>query len=295
MFLQPFSSDELTFAWCHRVYFRFLTHRRRNVEALKDLLKNPFAEILDPYGIRILEMSVSAIDLRLLVSLDAPSSVSSAASKIKGRLSKWLSEHAAVDPNTTFDKYLARGYFAVTTGKSSEEDVAAYLERQAEHHGYNRRARPPTFVQSFVLNEADENLLATDHAATRLRYHIVLATQGRRGVFFRDIAVAATECWRGIQSEIKAVIQKVSFVPDHVHVAVALHSSISPVAVVVHLMNRAQELLWRQFDDVIIRAGINRLFQTSTYVGSFGDLRSAAISSYLRRWESTKHSIDRET
>jgi hypothetical protein len=50
-------------------------------------------------------------------------------------------------------------------------------------------------------------------------------------------------------------------------------------------MNASQEVLWSQFDRDVIQAGVERLWQPSAYVGSFGDLTSNAISANVARWE----------
>ncbi len=81
------------------------------------------------------------------------------------------------------------------------------------------------------------------------------------------------------------VIDKVSFLPDHVHVALALHPGRSPAEIVTAMMNAAQEKMWDEFADSVVRAGVERLWQTSAYIGSFGNLSSNAISAYLERWE----------
>ncbi len=81
------------------------------------------------------------------------------------------------------------------------------------------------------------------------------------------------------------VIDKVSFLPDHVHVALALHPSRSPAEIVLAVMNAAQELVWGSFDDAVVKAAVKRLWQSSAYIGSFGDLSSSAISAYIERWE----------
>ena len=51
------------------------------------------------------------------------------------------------------------------------------------------------------------------------------------------------------------------------------------------LMNAGQEVMWNQFDRDVILAGVERLWQPSAYVGSFGELTSNAISAYVARWE----------
>jgi len=132
MLLQPYQSEELTFAWCYRVYYRWRTHRRRPICVLSELTAEALDELVQPYGIHLLELAAEPIDVRALVSLAPNESVSVAASKMKGRVSKWLSEQLAHEQAS---KSLGRGYFAVTCGASAADEINAYLERQGEHHG----------------------------------------------------------------------------------------------------------------------------------------------------------------
>lgn len=286
MRIQPFEIAELEFAWCHRVYVRFRTHRCQPVELLVHIQKETLSELLKTYGVNVLEFSADQIDIRALLSLQAPESVSSAVSKFKGRLSKWLNEQNTNDSVASKPKWLGRGYFASTTGKSTADEVAAYLERQAEHHGYDGQATPSVFIKTYYLGEQEERILATDHAVTCLRYHVVLATQWRRGVFSFESASEVVDCWRAMQPETKAVIQKVSILADHVHLALMIHPTVSPAVAVTAWMNAAQNLMWKRFEGDLIRSRIDRLWQPNAYVGSFGQLRSAAVASYVRRWES---------
>jgi putative transposase len=215
------------------------------------------------------------------VSLAPHDSVSVAASKLKGRVSKWLSEQLPADST----KHLARGYFAITSGASAADAIHAYLDRQGEHHGYASRVRPPVFVGTYPATSVTESALQTDHAITLLRFHIVMATWRRRGVFGQASAKAVSDRWLQLQTDLRLRLEKVSFVPDHVHVAVTLHPAMDPATAVVGLMNAGQEILWNQFDRDVIQAGAERLWQTSAYLGSFGDLTSNAISAYVARWE----------
>jgi putative transposase len=285
MNIASFSADELAFAWCNRIYFAFHTHRRKPIECLPQLDKDTLEKLLDPYGIHLLEFTGTETESRALVSLTVSDSASSAASKVKGRISKWISNSFGGSAEEKH-QWLGRGYFAPTTGKSTAEEVAAYLERQSEHHGYDSLPQSPVYVRTYDRSESDDRLLATDHALTRLRYHIVLATEWRRSIFSEESAAMVADRWRAMQTEIKGVIHKVSILPDHVHLAVDLHPTVLPASVVVALMNAAQELMIEKFDMALIRARVNRLWQASAYVGSFGDLRSAAIASYIKRWES---------
>jgi len=281
MLLQPYQPNELTFAWCYRVYFRWRTHRRKPNTALPNLSAEILGDLIKPYGIHLLELGTDAIDLRALVSLTPHESVSAAASKMKGRVSKWLTEQSPAE----YAQHLARGYFAVTSGESTADAIDAYLDRQGEHHDYADRARPPIFVRTDVATPETESILQTDHAITRLRFHIVLATWGRRGIFGSVAAEAVSDRWLQLQSDLRLVLDKISFLPDHVHLAVTLHPAVDPASVVVSLMNAGQEIVWSEFDHDAIQAGVERLWQPSAYLGSFGDLTSNAISAYVARWE----------
>jgi len=244
--------------------------------------RETLGDLLNPYDIRLLEITADPIDVRTLVSLLPTATVSATAGKMKGRVSKWLSEQVRPAQPT---KSLGRGYFAATTGQSTTNAVEAYLEQQGEHHGYSGRARPPVLVRRFERTSEAEQILQTDHARTRLRFHVVLATWRRRGVFVQSSAEMICDGWRLLQSELQMVVEKVSFVPDHVHVAIALHPNASPAGTLIPMMNAAQQLMWERFDATVVKAGVERLWQPSAYIGSFGDLTSNAISAYVRQWE----------
>lgn len=281
MLIQPYTPEELNFAYSYRVYFRTRTHRRKPNVTLSKLTKDALDSLLKPYNIHLLELATSSIEIRALASLLPTESVAIAASKWKGRVSKWLTDQGA---NQSV-KHLARGYFAVTSGASTTDAISAYLEKQGEHHGYSDRVRPPTFVRNYAASQEGESVLQTDHAVSWLRFHVVLATWRRRGVFGQASAEVVAECWQDLQSECRVRIDKVSFLPDHVHLALTMHPAATPAGVITGLMNAAQETMWREFDRAVIQAGVERLWQPSAYVGSFGDLTSNAIGTYVRQWE----------
>jgi REP element-mobilizing transposase RayT len=284
MLIHPYQLEELQFGWCYRVYYRWQTHRVRPQPALRRLDRETLDVMLQPYGIHILEASSGETDVKVLVSLLPTETVAACAGKMKGRVSKWLREqHDLRQPPR--EKLLSRGYFAGTTGKSTADAVNQYLDDQGEHHGYASRVRPPAFVQRYPLTSADEQRLSANHAVTVLQFHVVLATWKRKGVFGQAAAEATADGWRRMEAQHQMVIEKVSFVPDHAHVAVRTHPSQSPAEIVLALMNSSQERMWSDFSDSVIRAGVERLWQASAYIGSYGDLESTKIGAYVRRWE----------
>jgi REP element-mobilizing transposase RayT len=242
--------------------------------------------LLQEYGIHILEATASQADVRVLASLRPEETVAACASRMKGRVSKWLREQLKLSEE---QKLLSRGYFACTTGVSSEDAVLAYLDSQGEHHGYASRPLPPVFVANYSRSATHDERLNANHAVTILQFHIVLSTWRRGGIFGRSDAEAVAACWCEAQRQCPIFIEKVSFVPDHVHLAVHLHPGHSPAQIVVTLMNASQELMWNEHANAAIRARAERLWEPSAYIGSYGKLESAKIAAYVRKWEAVEH------
>jgi REP element-mobilizing transposase RayT len=212
MRLVPYTFDELAFAYVYHVYLRWQTHRRRQVSALADLDAASLGELADRHGIHVLACEAMTTESRLLISLRPDESIATAVSKLKGQTAKWLNERSG--------GRLARGYFACTSGKSAAAQIEAYLTSQSEHHGYSHRPLPPVFVKAFECRASDETRLASPHAKTLSRFHIVLATWWRRGTFRSESGHAVSERWRTLEESERFALLKVSFVPDHVHLAV---------------------------------------------------------------------------
>ncbi len=282
MLIQPYHLDELKFAWNFHAYICSRTYYRQPFAALRQLNKETLIELLEPYDLRVLESTTDEIEFRVLLSLSYRESIATAASKLKGRISKWINSHSIA---TTKSKTLARGFFAVTSGKSTDEQIAEYLGRQSEHHGYEERARPPVYVRTFEKPTDAKSWLACAHVVASIKFHIVLSTQWRHGVFGDRSGQAVADYWKSLERDCGFFIFKVSFVPDHVHIAVETNPSVSPADVVLLLMNAAQKLMWEQFQQDVINAKVNRLWQASAYFGSYGDLTSSALASFVNGWE----------
>lgn len=280
MLIQPYERDALQFAYCCRVHMRWRTHRAGPCGPLARLDKATLSALAQEHGIHVLECASNPTDLLAEVSLEPAETISSAASKLKGRVSSWLRTELAL-PSPA--KLLSRGYFACTVGKSTSSEVEKYLSKQAEHHGYAARKLPPIHVAKFEL---DETNIRPTHASVISQFHIVLATSGRIGIFGSESAERVTEEWRRLQAKWRIALLKVSFLPDHVHLALRLHPAVSPAETVVELMNASQELMKREQ----VFSGVNRLWQPSAYIGSYGELASPQIRKYIEDWKMSEES-----
>lgn len=281
MFLPPINAAELHLAGSCKIYLRWHTHRLCPLPALAAFTLAEAQELAAPVGIRMLELSADERNSLVLVSLMPTDSVSVCASKMKGRLSQWLRGRMKL---AEAKNLLGRGYFACTAGHNTRDDVLGYLDKQPAHHGYDRRVTPPVFVEEREMTPEAEGRLNPAHAVAVLQFHVVLATEGRRGVFGSESGPVIAEDWRRLQEKEKFFLLKASFVPDHVHLAMRVHPMVAPAELVARLMNAAQERMARDFAEHLIAAGVGRLWQNSAYVGSYGDITSARMQGYLRRW-----------
>lgn len=281
MFAPPYSLDEVQFAYCNRIFLRWRTHRNRPSLVLAALDQLTLSEIAAQYGLEILESASSQNELMAQVSMKPHESISACASKLKGQVSKWLRLKLELETPTDL---LSKGYFACTVGNSTSAAVEAYLNKQSEHHGYASRALPPIYLRAYEPAADDDPIVAPRHAWVLSRFHIVLSTWHRRGVFGSAEASAITKHWELMQTSLRFRLIKVSFVPDHVHIAVRLHPAVPPAALSVELMNSAQELAFSTLAQSAIEAGVERLWQPSAYLSSYGDLASGQIRAYIDNW-----------
>ena len=120
-------------------------------------------------------------------------------------------------------------------------------------------------------------MISAKHADVIANFHLVLSTTNRIGIFGSEEGRKVADEWRKQQQDLRIAIRKVSFVPDHVHIAVRVHPAVSPANVVIGLMNVAQDCV----QDRLIVAGVNRLWQPSAYVGSYGEFTSPQIRKYI--------------
>ena len=92
MFTQAYRPHELHFAYCYRVYFRWQTFRKLSCPPLARLTAEFLNDLVQTYGIEVLECTTSKSELITMVSLQPQETISACVGKLKGRVSKWLNE-----------------------------------------------------------------------------------------------------------------------------------------------------------------------------------------------------------
>jgi len=280
MFRQPYTLDEVHFAYAYHLYIRCHTYRWQPAQPLATLTKPILQQLVERHNIHVLSTRSDSRELVAITSLRPSDSASAAVSKTKGSVSKWLREQSG----SHSPKLLGDGYFACTSGNSNREKVEAYLGTQSTHHGYDQRAIPPVFGQRYRCPDTAEVRLQPKHARALLRFHIVFATMGRKGVFGRESGPRIAASWQALGETQGFLLEKVSFVPDHVHLALRLHPTAKPAEVVLGLLNDAEVLMHREFPEHLIQAGGSRLWQPSAYMGAYGNVTSATVKKYISHW-----------
>ena len=281
MHVEPYHLEDLKFAYCCHVYYRWHTHRRKPIHAMSTITSEQIEAERPQVHILNLEVSNNAVELALLASLLPTDSIAIAASKIKGGVSKILTRQ--IGEHT---KKLATGYFAATAGPRASDELYKYLDRQSHRHGYDKRADPPVYVRTWPNGTHDIQRLQANHSRSMVRWHLVLATWNRRGTFSKRAAAAIVDRWEELSGDLRFLFHKVSFLPDHVHLAVRTHPAVVPANLVLKFLNSSQELMKDRFDDLLIRTGNPRVWKPSAYIGTYGDLANTQVQAYLKDWRS---------
>ena len=278
MHIEPYHLEELKFAYCCHVYYRWHTYRRKPIRAFSTITSAQIEAERPQVRILNLEVSRNDTELALLASLRPADSIAIGASKIKGGVSKILTQQMGAET-----KKLATGYFAATTGPRASDELYRYLDQQSQHHGYDGRASTPVYVRTWP-NNVDSERLRTNHSRTIVHWHLVLATWNRQGTFSKGAARTIVDSWEERSGELRFRFRKVSFLPDHVHMAVRTHPAVVPADLVLMFLNSSQDLMKDRFDDLLIRTGNPRVWKPSAYIGTYGDLANTQIQAYLRNW-----------
>ena len=267
MFLTPFKT--LTWAYQLHYYVCFRTHRRsKSLPLIERLLQALLHEICERHGYHLLACKSYPAQLRLLISLRPHQPVAKVIQTIKTNTSRELKLGSRV---------WARGYLAQSVGRLRISAVRNYLEQQSAHHGYDSRWLPP--VYQYRAEQPVE--LTASHAFFDLSHHLVLSTRWRRGIFNSGIGRALTDYWLRVAAKRRFAIDRVSTVPDHIHMIVRIVPSMSIEECALLLMNNGQYFMAKTYPQLLIQARVDQLWQSSAYAGTCGRYTTALMQRWL--------------
>ena len=273
MYLTPYAS--LTWAYQLHYYLCFRTYRRRELFSSEDVasaLRHLITEISANHNYHLLEHHTYSNQLRCLFSLRPSQAVAKTIQILKCNAARELGRLFALSA-----PIWARGYLARSSGQVCKASVRAYLEKQANHHGYANRILPPVFK----YHAETPAVLSAAHASFDLTHHLVFSTQQRKGVFTSATGEALTRYWLGVAAKREFAIDQMSIVPDHVHLIVRIVPKMSIEEVALLLLNNGQYFIGEQYPELLIENGIDQLWNASAYAGTCGDITTALIMKWL--------------
>jgi putative transposase len=271
MFLTPYT--HLTWAYQLHYHVCFRTHHRHPfLSTRKQLLAETLNSVCALHDFHRLSLKVRPSDVQLVLSLKPNHQISTVLKKLKGESSRVICKELSLSP-----PLWARGYLARSTGRATARAVKAYVERQAEHHGYNDRWRPPVFRFRATVPK----MLSVAHACFDLKHHLVLATRFRRGVFDSKLGQELVDYWLKVAAKRGFALDQASVLPDHVHLIVRITPKMSIEECALLLMNNGQYFIGTRYPERLIEAKIDQLWQASAYAGTCGELSTALLKSFL--------------
>jgi putative transposase len=271
--LEPLTST--SWAWQLHYYLCFRTRRRRrhfNAPAHVDLLSATLSEICERHDYHLLRAKVYPDHLRCLLSLRPAQSISTVIQKLKANSARLCGPALSVMP-----PLWERGHLARSVGRVRLAAVKQYLERQAAHHGYAQRRLPPVFQ----YRAEQPSVLTAAHASFELNHHLVLATRYRKGVFDSALGQALSRYWLRVASKRGFAIDRISVVPDHIHLVVRTAPKMSIEECALSLLNNGQYFVGRHAGAALVRAGIESLWQATAYAGTTGEVTTALVKKFL--------------
>ncbi|MBZ5536460.1 MAG: IS200/IS605 family transposase [Acidobacteriia bacterium] len=264
--------ESLNWAYQLHYYICFRSHCRRALFSSSTSLERLTARLLEicrRHDYHVLQSKWRSNQVRLLVSLRPDQAISKVIQTLKPNLVSACDLESPV---------WARGFLAKSTGRVNRETVRQYLLLQTEHHGYAQRLAPPVFR----YRTQDRKPLRSAHAFFDLSHHVVLATQSRRSVFGASTARALGAYWLKVAEKRGFAIDQMSILPDHGHLLMRIVPKTSVESCVLSLMNNGQHFMAQHFPEILVRAGMDQLWESSAYAGTCGEFTTALMRTFLR-------------
>ena len=273
MRLEPLT--ELRWAYQLHYYICFRTRRRTarfNGDNRKQSLARSLGEVCGNHGYHLLQHKVYSDHLRCLLSLRPDHAISRVVNTLKSNLARKICSEFGLEP-----PLWATGYLARSVGRVRIQAVKQYLANQAEHHGYASRVNPPVFR----YRAERPTVLRTEHAVFDLLHHLVVATKYRRGVFGSSLGKELVEYWLRVAHKRGFAIDEATVLPDHVHMLVRLRPTMSINACALSLLNNSEHWVNERHPTLLVRDGIDRVWQPSAYGGTCGSVTTAQVKAFL--------------
>lgn len=271
---------DISWAYQLHYYLCFRTHYRHNVFTSAEhdyVLQAALNKVCERSNYHLLKSMTYPDHLRCLVSLQPSQAISRVMETIKTNTSRIFNGHFGLNP-----PLWGRGYLARSVGHVRLGVVKRYISEQAEHHGYDNRARPP--VYRYTAN--NPIILTAAHSIFDLNHHLVFSTSYRRGVFDSELGREMVQYWLRVAATRNFSIDRVTTLPDHIHLLVRTTPQLSIEECALALLNNGEYFVGRHAPGRLVQVRIEQLWQSSAYAGTIGSVTTALVKKFLsREWE----------
>jgi putative transposase len=278
--VSPFEHLDSAYQLHH--YLCFKTHYLREVLAgdnERDLIATAAQAVCSREGYHLLETHVEPAHVRMLLSLTPEQTVSQAVQRVKGNLSRQFSSaFPSCLPSYRMPTLWARGYFARSSGKIGADTVRAYVDNQISHHGYRG---PWTEALRFKNPEFKSPAFNLAHCLTILQYHLVFVADFRTPIFDEVIAPRLFEYLIAVGKKRGFMIDRMSVLPEHIHVLVEALPSLSVAELALSVVNNTRYWMEKNYWGVLKQTGAWDVWKPSFYAGTTGEYTTAQVRSFL--------------
>ena len=115
--------------------------------------------------------------------------------------------------------------------------------------------------------------------AYNLGYHLIWCPKYRRKVLVDNVEKRLIELLKEKADEIDVKIEKMSIMPDHVHLFVKSKPTASPHWIIQQFKGHSSRILRMEFDE--LRSRLPSLWTRSYYVESCGHISDATVKQYI--------------
>jgi putative transposase len=174
----------------------------------------------------------------------------------------------------------ARGYFARSSGKVGADTVRAYVDNQISHHGYRGAW---TEGLRFKNAEYKSPAFKLAHCLTILQYHLVFVTDFRNPIFDEVISPKLFEYLIAVGKKRGFVIDRMSVLPEHIHLVVEALASLSVAEIALSVVNNTRYWMEKNYWGVLKQTSAWDVWKPSFYAGTTGEYTTAQVRSFLSR------------
>ena len=265
-------------------YLGFRTYLRKPLFATRkehELVKAVLDDVCLRENYHLLDTTVDKDHLRLLLSLKPDQRVSRVIQMLKGNISREFgltcNEQLALN---SASRLWAKGYFVQSSGKVNLEAARRYVESQASHHGYKGDwSKGLKFRNEAFVSPAFD----ISHSLAILNYHLVLVTHKRIAIFDEVIAPKFFEYVMKIGAKHQFVVDRMTLLPDHLHLLIEAIPNVSVEECVLAIMNNTQQWMTKRYSGVLKETQGWNVWQPSFYAGTVGEHTTAQVKRFLGR------------